>query len=162
MTQIVLTPIGRVRSNVTDPKEDYWGNIVSVIEFEKGQLESGALKGLEDFSHVEVLFHLSDVPESSIERGGRHPRNNPNWPKVGILAQRGKARPNRIAATICQVIEVSQTSLTVRGLDAFDGSPVLDLKPVFSEFLPDKTRIKQPQWSHEMMENYFQCDISGK
>jgi tRNA (Thr-GGU) A37 N-methylase len=75
MTQIVLTPIGRVRSNVTDPKEDYWGNIVSVIEFEKGQLESGALKGLEDFSHVEVLFHLSDVPESSIERGGRHPRS---------------------------------------------------------------------------------------
>ena len=75
MTQIVLTPMGGVRSNVTDPKEDYWGNIVSVIEFEKGQLESGALKGLEDFSHVEVLFHLSDVPESSIEEGaGTHDR----------------------------------------------------------------------------------------
>jgi len=162
MTQIVLTPIGRVRSNVTAQKEDYWGNIVSVIEFEKGQLESEALKGLEDFSHVEVLFHLSDVPESSIERGGRHPRNNPNWPKVGILAQRPKARPNRIAATICQVIEVGQTSLTVRGLDAFDGSPVLDIKPILSEFLPNKGQIKQPQWSHEMMEHYFQSDISTK
>ena len=50
---------------MTASKEDYWGNIVSVIEFEKGQLESAALKGLEDFSHVEVLFHLSDVPQSS-------------------------------------------------------------------------------------------------
>jgi tRNA (Thr-GGU) A37 N-methylase len=159
MTQIVLTPIGRVRSNVTASKEDYWGNIVSTIELENEQLESGALKGLEEFSHVEVLFHLSDVPESSIERGGRHPRNNPNWPKVGILAQRAKSRPNRIAATICQIIEVSQKSLTVRGLDAFDGSPVLDIKPVFSEFLPDKAQIKQPQWSHEMMEHYFQSDI---
>jgi tRNA (adenine37-N6)-methyltransferase len=162
MTKIMLTPIGRVRSNVTAQKEDYWGNIVSVIEFEKGQLESEALKGLEDFSHVEVLFHLSDVPESSIERGGRHPRNNPNWPKVGILAQRAKARPNRIAATICEVIEVGQTSLTVRGLDAFDGSPVLDIKPVLFDFLPDKAHIKQPQWSHEMMEHYFQSDISTK
>jgi len=162
MTQIVLTPIGRVRSSVTASKEDYWGNIVSVIEFEKGQLESGALKGLEEFSHVEVLFHLSYVPESAIERGGRHPRNNPNWPEVGILAQRAKSRPNRIAATICQVIEVNQTSLTIRGLDAFDGSPVLDIKPVFSEFLPDKSQIKQPEWSHEMMEHYFQSDVPAR
>jgi tRNA (Thr-GGU) A37 N-methylase len=160
MAQIVLTPIGWVRSSVTAQKEDYWGNVVSVIEFEKGQLESAALKGLEDFSHVEVLFHLSDVTESSIERGGRHPRNNPDWPKVGILAQRAKARPNRIAATICEVIEVGQTSLTVRGLDAFNGSPVLDIKPVSLEFIPDKAHIKQPQWSHEMMEYYFQSDTS--
>ena len=90
MTQIALTPIGWVRSNVTASKEDYWGNIVSTIELENEQLESGALKGLEEFSHVEVLFHLSEVPESSIERGGRHPRNNPNWLQSGDIGTAGQ------------------------------------------------------------------------
>ena len=72
------------------------------------------------------------------------------------MAQRAKARPNRIAATICELLDVNGTKLTVRGLDAFDGSPILDIKPVFAEFIPDKQHIRQPTWSHEMMARYFQ------
>jgi tRNA (Thr-GGU) A37 N-methylase len=85
-----------------------------------------------------------------------HPRTNPSCSKVGILAQRAEARPNRIAATICELLEVNGAKLTVRGLDAFDGSPVLDIKPVFAEFIPDRQLIRQPTWSHEMMSHCFQ------
>ena len=156
MEQISLMPIGSVHSEVKHSREDYWGDIVCVIELDECQIDQDAVAGLADFSHVEVLFHLSQVPPSAIERSSRHPRNNPAWPKVGILAQRAKARPNRIAATICELLEVKGTKLTLRGLDAFDGSPVLDIKPVFAEFIPDKQLIRQPRWSHEMMEYYFQ------
>jgi tRNA (Thr-GGU) A37 N-methylase len=156
MEQISLMPIGAVHSQVKHSREDYWGDIVSVVELDERQIDQEAVSGLADFSHVEVLFHLSQVPEFAIEKSSRHPRNNPAWPKVGILAQRAKARPNRIAATICELLDVNGTKLTVRGLDAFDGSPILDIKPVFAEFIPDKQHIRQPTWSHEMMSRYFQ------
>ena len=77
------------------------------------------------------------------------------WPKVGIFAQRAKSRPNRIGATICQLISVQGLVLRVRSLDALDGSPVLDIKPVFAEFLPERGSVRQPSWSHEMMARYF-------
>ena len=77
------------------------------------------------------------------------------WPKVGIFAQRGRKRPNRIGATICELLSVDGVSIRVRGLDAFDGSPVLDIKPVMTEFLPEKDSVRQPQWSRELMSTYF-------
>jgi len=86
------------------------------------------------------------------------PRGNANWPEVGIFAQRAKARPNRIAATICRLLSVQDLTLTVQGLDALDGSPVLDIKPVFAEFVPDRAAVRQPKWSHEMMAKYSASD----
>jgi len=152
---IVLHPIGSVRSSERGPREDYWGNVVSEIQLDGTQFTSDALEGLAQFSHVEVLFYLHNVSEASIVTGRRHPRNNPNWPEVGIFAQRGKARPNRIAATICRLLSVQGLTLKVQGLDALDGSPVLDIKPVLLEFLPDPASVRQPRWSHELMKNYF-------
>jgi len=150
-----MTPIGFVRNSVHGPKEDYWGEVESQIELDSGKFSAEALKGLEEFSYVEVLFHFSGVDEGSVLTGSRHPRGNTAWPVTGIFAQRGKARPNRIGATICRVLRVSGSVITVSGLDAFDGTPVLDIKPVLGEFLPDKHEIRQPQWSHEMMAKYF-------
>jgi len=72
---------------------------------------------------------FDQVPESKIETGARHPRNREDWPLVGIFAQRGRMRPNRIGASICELIAVNATSIVVRGLDAVDGTPVLDIKP---------------------------------
>ena len=138
MSQITLRPIGFVRNAVREPKEDYWGGVQSVIEMDAEQFGPDALHGLDEFSHVEVLFHLSRVQDKFVVTGTRHPRGNPAWPLTGIFAQRGKARPNRIAATICQVIKVSKLDVVVADLDAFDGTPVLDIKPVLAEFLPDK------------------------
>ena len=91
--EIIVRPIGFVRNSRKTVEDDHWGGIVSEIVIEIGE---EALQGIEDFSHAEVIFYFDKVDESRIVSGARHPRNNPNWPKVGILAQRGKNRPNRL------------------------------------------------------------------
>jgi tRNA (adenine37-N6)-methyltransferase len=156
---IVLHPVGWVHSSehISDQgsREDYWGDVVSEIHLDEKTFTPDALEGLSEFSHVEVLFYLHGVSETSVVSGRRHPRSNPNWPQVGIFAQRGKARPNRIAATVCRLLSVEGLTLKVQGLDAFNGSPVLDIKPVFAEFTPERNEIRQPEWSHELMADYF-------
>ncbi|MBZ5574775.1 MAG: TrmO family methyltransferase, partial [Acidobacteriia bacterium] len=98
---------------------------------------------------------FDQVAEDKIERRSRHPRGNPAWPKVGIFAQRGKNRPNRIGATICRLLSVEGLSIRVQGLDALEGTPVLDVKPVMQEFLPERESVRQPRWVHELMAEYF-------
>jgi tRNA-Thr(GGU) m(6)t(6)A37 methyltransferase TsaA len=152
---ITLTPVGQVHGSEQGPREDYWGNVVSEIRLDEKQFKSNALEGLGEFSHVEVLFHFHRVTEDSVVSGTRHPRGNPSWPEVGIFAQRGKNRPNRIGATICRLLSVEGLSIRVQGLDALDGTPVLDIKPVMQEFLPDRSSVRQPKWVHELMAEYF-------
>lgn len=150
---ITLTPIGIVRNSRSQVEDDDWGSIVSEIVLQ-GALDAEALQGLEDFSHAEILFYFHQVPEAKIETGARHPRNNSEWPKVGILAQRGKNRPNRLGLTTVKIIKREGTSLLVEGLDAIDGTPVLDIKPVMREFQP-REEIRQPEWARELMKNYW-------
>lgn len=145
--KIILHPVGWVHSPEKALREDYWGDVVSEIRLDESRFTPDALDGLTEFSHVEVLFCFHGVNDASVVSGRRHPRSNPNWPQVGIFAQRGKARPNRIAATVCRLLSVQSLTLKVQGLDAFDGSPVLDIKPVFVEFTPDRASIQQPKWS---------------
>lgn len=73
---------------------------------------------------------------------------------AGNYRQRAKNRPNRIGSTICRVMRVEGTRLFVCELDAIDGNPVLDLKPVMAEFLP-RQEIRQPAWSHDLMRRYW-------
>jgi tRNA (Thr-GGU) A37 N-methylase len=113
------------------------------------------LAGLQDFSHIEVIFHFNKVPLDRIETGARHPRNNKNWLLVGIFAQRGKNRPNRIGSTICRLVSVSGKTIEVSGLDAIDGTPILDIKPVMREFLP-REMTSQPNWVNELMKGYWE------
>jgi tRNA (adenine37-N6)-methyltransferase len=155
---IVLRPVGWVHSSEQGSRENYWGDVVSEIRLDESWFASDAMEGLAEFSHVEVLFYLHGVSEAAVVSGRRHPRSNPKWPQVGIFAQRGKARPNRIAATVCRLLSVQGLAVKVRGLDAFDGSPVLDIKPVFVEFTPDRAAIRQPAWAHELMADYFGSD----
>jgi tRNA-Thr(GGU) m(6)t(6)A37 methyltransferase TsaA len=141
-----------VRKQVTD---DFWGGAEACIEL-TGSFTADALAGIGEFSHAEVLFLLHKVGPS-IVTGLRHPRDNAKWPAVGVFAQRGKNRPNRIGSTICRVLRVEGTRLFVAELDAIDGTPVLDIKPVMAEFLP-RQEVRQPAWSHELMREYW----SGK
>jgi tRNA-Thr(GGU) m(6)t(6)A37 methyltransferase TsaA len=150
---INLSPIGTVKNNLQVIEDDNRGSRISVIEL-LDPLTEEALDGLEDFSHAEVIFFFDRVDEHSVETGARHPRNNPNWPRVGILAQRGRNRPNRLGATIVRIIGHSGRTLTVEGLDALDGTPVIDIKPVMREFLPHG-EIRQPAWVSELMKNYW-------
>jgi tRNA-Thr(GGU) m(6)t(6)A37 methyltransferase TsaA len=151
---ITIMPIGTVRSTRDDLRDDHWGEVSTRIEIHE-DFPPECLDGLEDFSHAEVIFHFDRVPEDEVERGARHPRGNPDWPPVGIFAQRGKNRPNRLGATIVRILGREGRTLTVAGLDAVEGTPVIDIKPVMAEFLP-REEVRQPRWSHELMAEYWE------
>ncbi|MFH1628187.1 MAG: SAM-dependent methyltransferase [Pseudomonadota bacterium] len=145
--------IGFVEAFRPHAEDDFWGGKEACISLTE-RFTAEALQGLADFSHVEVLFLFHEARQSKIVTGARHPRNNREWPAVGIFAQRGKNRPNRMGSTICCVVRVEGTKLFVAELDAINGTPVLDIKPVMVEFLP-RQEVRQPAWSHELMRQYW-------
>lgn len=148
-----MEPVAHVRGGRTEPEDDFWGESRTFIELAEA-LPADALDGLEAFSHVEIVFVFDRVRPDRIVIGARRPRNNPAWPSVGIFAQRGKNRPNRIGCTIARLVERRERGIIVDGLDAIDGTPVLDIKPVFSEYLPEGP-VRQPDWSHAIMRDYW-------
>ena len=151
---IVLKPVGCVKSARGEPIDDNWDAVASRIELDPAQFTPDATAGLGDFSHIEVVFHFDRVAESEITSTARHPRGRTDWPKVGIFAQRGKGRPNRLGVCVCRLERVDGLTLHVRGLDAIDGTPVLDIKPVMKGFLP-RGEIREPEWAGEIMREYW-------
>lgn len=154
MNTIPMEPIGTVHSSRTAVEDDDWDRERAFIQLDETRFKPEALAGVELFSHVEVVFLMDRVDPAKIETGARFPRNNPAWPRMGIFAQRGKNRPNRIGATICRVIRVEGGNLHLAGLDAVDGTPVLDIKPWVREFGPRGT-VVQPEWMTELMKEYW-------
>jgi tRNA-Thr(GGU) m(6)t(6)A37 methyltransferase TsaA len=155
MSAITLDPIGLVHSTRTEVIDDFWGKAVSVIELNASRFTSDSVLGLADFSHIMVVFHLHGIAEKNVVTGASHPRGNPDWPRVGIFAQRKKDRPNKLGVSICELLEVDGLKLKVRALDAIDGTPVLDIKPYVREFEPDPARVRQPPWMAELMRDYY-------
>jgi tRNA-Thr(GGU) m(6)t(6)A37 methyltransferase TsaA len=151
--KIAIESIGIVRAPRSEVRDDDWGGMESQIVLDD-RFDTDALDGIEQFSHAEVLFFFDRVDPGAIVAGTRHPRNNRDWPAVGIFAQRGKARPNRIGSTIVRVLRREGRALFVAELDAVDGTPVLDIKPVMQEFLP-REAVVQPAWSRELMQHYW-------
>jgi tRNA (Thr-GGU) A37 N-methylase len=149
-----MIPLGHVRCGRTQALDDGWDAVPAAIVLDPAVLGPEALLGLDAFSHVEVLFVFHQVGEDDITPGARHPRGRADWPKVGILAQRGRNRPNRIGSTICAVVRVDGATLHVRGLDAIDGTPVIDVKPVLTGFLP-RGQVVEPDWAREIMAAYW-------
>ena len=146
--------IGHVSSPRVGRQDDEWGEVESTIRLDPDRFGADALAGLDAFSHVEVIFVFDQFDEANVTVGSRHPRGNEAWPKVGIFAQRASSRPNRLGLTTCEVIEVTGLELVVRGLDAIDGSPVLDIKPHIREFRP-RAPVVQPEWISELMSGYW-------
>jgi tRNA-Thr(GGU) m(6)t(6)A37 methyltransferase TsaA len=154
-----MTPIGVVRTRRSTTRDDFWGNVTSTIEID-ARFPEEALAGLADFSHLEVVYQFHAVPLDRVETGARHPRNRTDWPLVGIFAQRGKMRPNRIGVSRCSLLRVEGRVLTVQRLDAIDGTPVLDVKPYMLEFGPIG-EVRQPAWATELMRDYYLNDGEG-
>ncbi|AOP13494.1 MULTISPECIES: tRNA (N6-threonylcarbamoyladenosine(37)-N6)-methyltransferase TrmO [Bacillus] len=150
---IEIKPVAFVENLRTFPKDDHWGDVISEIKLAEG-IHPDALKGIEEFSHLDIIFYFHQVKEEHIQYKVRRPRNNKNYPETGIFAQRGKNRPNRLGATVVTLLEKSGSKLVVKGLDAIDGTPVIDIKPVMKEFLP-KGQIIQPKWSEDLMKVYW-------
>lgn len=151
---ITIRPIGMVQSPRHDTQDDHWGAITSHIELDAQQFSTEAVIGLSDFSHIEVIFFMHLVSGDEIETGARHPRGQTNWPRVGIFAQRAKMRPNRLGISRCRLLQVDGLTLTVQGLDASDGTPIIDIKPYMVEFGPIGA-VVQPAWATELMTQYF-------
>jgi tRNA-Thr(GGU) m(6)t(6)A37 methyltransferase TsaA len=153
MTSFEIVPIGFVRGGRTAPIDDQWGAERSVIELAP-RFGPESIAGLDAFSHLDVVFVFDRVTDAEIETGSRHPRGRKDWPKVGIFAQRGKMRPNRIGVSCCRLLKIEGTRLHVEGLDAIDGTPVVDVKPTMREFGP-RGEVTQPAWASELMNGYY-------
>ena len=151
--KIELKPIAFVKNSRNAAEDDNLGNVISEITLAGGMSEE-SLNEIEKFSHLEIIFFFDKIKPEEIVYDSRYPRNNNNWPKVGIFAQRGRARPNRIGVTVVTFVERKGKTIFVKGLDAINGTPVVDIKPVIKEFLP-KGEIKQPEWSKELMKKYW-------
>jgi tRNA-Thr(GGU) m(6)t(6)A37 methyltransferase TsaA len=149
-----MRPVGIVRSTRAAPTDDGWDAETARIELDAERFGPEALLGLDAFSHVEVLFVFDRVDEAGVQTGARHPRGNTAWPSVGIFAQRGKNRPNRIGVTICRLLGVEGTVLHLAGLDAIEGTPVLDIKPWIAGFGP-RGAVREPDWAAELMRDYW-------
>ena len=154
MDAIEVIPIGLVRGGRREPIDDDWDQVEAEIVLDAARFAPDAAAGLDAFSPIEVIFHFDRAAAAEVNTGARHPRGRRDWPLGGILAQRGKDRPNRIGVTVCRILSVDGLSLRVRGLDAIDGTPVLDIKPVMKGFLP-RGEIKEPQWAGELMTGYW-------
>ncbi len=150
-----LKPIAYVHNTRKEALDDHWNSISSTVEL-VDDLPESTLEGIEQFSHIEVVFYFHQ--STKVILGSEHPREDKTLPKVGIFAQRKKDRPNHIGVTIVQLIRKEGKCLIVAGLDAIDRTPVLDIKPVMKEFLP-KGSIKQPNWVSQLMKNYWSKNI---
>lgn len=151
---ISVTPVGFVRGGRAQPVDDDWGASRARIELDPQRFGPDALAGLAEFSHVEVIFVFDRVTEDKIEFGARRPRGRADWPLVGIFAQRGKNRPNRLGLCTCRIVAVEGLAVEVEGLDAIDGTPVLDLKPAMRGFQPHGDLL-EPAWAAEIMADYW-------
>lgn len=150
--EIKLVPIGLVQNAVEHKKDNSWGDDVSEIILDKS-LSSG-LDGLMDFSHAIIIYYLDKANFIKEKHLQRRPQNREDMPLVGIFSQRGKDRPNHIGITTVQVLSVKDNILTVKGLDAINGTPVLDIKPYYPMY-DCKENATVPEWVLRLMKKYF-------
>ena len=148
---ISLRVIGHVVNGRTSTADRDWGDVESRLVLAP-DLADG-LAGLEQFSHAIVVFYMHLHPDSDAPTLQRRPRGRADMPLLGVFAQRGRTRPNPIGLTAVEVVRVEPGAAVVRGLDAVDGTPILDLKPYAPVF--DTRDARAPEWMDRLMAGYF-------
>ncbi len=149
---INLKPIGHVVSPVEETVDEKWGGVVSRVLLLPEY--AGGLDGLDGFSHAMVVTYLNKAKYDPARHLKRRPRGLESMPLVGIFSQRAKDRPNPIGITAVRIIRTGTDYLEVQGLDAINGTPVLDIKPYYPSF--DRTENpRTPAWVAELMKDYF-------
>ncbi len=152
MDTVKLRVIGEVRNRRTDPADEGWGAVESAIEM-RPEFAAG-LEGLDQFSHALVLFYMHRLVDDEPPAMRRRPRGREDMPMLGVFAQRARMTPNHMGVTAVTIVRVEPGRLVVRGLDAVDGTPVLDLKPYFPIF--DRVEnARVPEWVGRLMNGYF-------
>jgi tRNA (adenine37-N6)-methyltransferase len=149
LKKITIKPIGKVKNSIKKIKRDGWDSLVSKVILNPGYEE--ALEGIEAYSHLWVLFWISRMSKKRLEMKKIHPKSLNNLPLVGIFATRTQYRPNPIGLTLVKLLGRNKNVLLVQGLDALNGTPIIDIKPIspHGEFL--KT-AKVPKWYHKLWE----------
>ncbi|MDN9010297.1 tRNA (N6-threonylcarbamoyladenosine(37)-N6)-methyltransferase TrmO [Brevibacillus laterosporus] len=152
MTSFTVQAIGVVQSPVLEGKDEKWGEVISEIliypPFQEGLL------GLENFSHVIILFYMHKSSFQMKEHLIRRPQDRVDMPLTGIFAQRAKHRPTPIGSTAVRIMDIHKDRLIVKGLDAIHETPVLDIKPYFPAF-DHVSDIQVPDWVDHLMKQYF-------
>ena len=124
---VKLKTIALVKNGVRETPED-WDKVISRLVFKKQYVEG--LYKVSHFKHIWVIFGFHRSKETMLKI---HPRRDPSIPIVGVFASRSPTRPNKLGLTLARLVSVKKNIVTVRGLDAFDGSPVFDIKPFEDE-----------------------------
>ena len=147
-----LRAIGVVRCAVAEGRDENWGDVVSELHLDAA-LARG-LDGIEDFSHLLVVYWMHEASFEAARDLVRRPRGRADMPERGIFAQRAKHRPNPIGITAVALVAREGAIVKVRGLDAIDGTPILDVKPYFPAFdRVDAATV--PEWAERLMRGYF-------
>jgi len=147
-----IEPIGIVKSPVKEPIDENWRQVIAEVHLDDS-LAPG-LTGIDQFSHLVVVFFMHRYSFTPAADLVRRPQERADMPEVGIFAQRAKHRPNPIGITVVELIELRGPVLVVKGLDAIDGTPVLDIKPYVPAFDSRPTAVV-PMWIERLMEKYF-------
>ena len=140
-SKICLKPVGVVQTEAVD-KEVRDKSVVSRIVFREDYIK--ALEGVEEFSHLFVLFWLHEMSNKDRQVVKVRPRGRSDMPLLGIFATRTPHRPNPIGLTRVKILNINGNVVTVQGLDAYDGTPVLDIKPFDSWDTTEEFKV--PNW----------------
>ncbi len=141
--RIVLRPIGWVWNQVQGHRYSDWENVISDIVLAEDL--APALDGIEEYSHIVVLFYMTGVTPRQRAILRLHPQDRQDVPEVGVFATRTQYRPNPIGVTVVRLLERRGNVLKVAGLDTYNGTPVLDIKA----YVPDPDLAQQaciPEW----------------
>ncbi len=150
--QIIFEPIGYVASPAKNMVDENWGEVESKIVLKK-KFVAGT-EGLDKFSHAIIVTFLHQADFDKNLHLHRHPQERKDLPKIGIFSQRAKHRPNPIGITTVRIVELKDGCLIVKGLDAIDGTPVIDIKPYYPHYDCVKNAAI-PDWVNKIMEKYF-------
>ncbi|MFE7317900.1 SAM-dependent methyltransferase [Streptomyces sp. NPDC057555] len=152
MKSLEIEPIGTVVGGRTEPTDDQW-NGTAIIRLNP-DFPPEVVQGLEEFSHLLVVWHFHLASPDDVALHARSPRNNPQWPATGTFAHRNHRRPNQLAQSFPRLLKVDGLDLHVEDLDAVDGSPIYDLAPYFQEMGP-RGEVREPAWPREMLSDYW-------
>ncbi|MFV2175544.1 SAM-dependent methyltransferase [Actinomadura sp. LOL_016] len=147
-----LHPIGVVVGGRTDPTDDHWGGTALIRLNPEFPVE--VVQGLEEFSHLVVVWHFHKASPDDVVLHARSPRNNPAWPPTGTFVHRNHRRPNQLAQSFPRLLDIDGLDLTVADLDAIDGTPIYDLAPYFTQMGP-RGSLHEPTWPAEMLTQYW-------
>lgn len=155
MTQpfsLEIKSIATVIGGRVEPADDHWSG-TAIIRL-NSDFPAEVVQGIEQFSHLLVVWHFHRASPDDVALHARSPRDNPEWPPSGTFVHRNHRRPNQLAQSFPRLLSVDGLDLHVADLDAIDGSPVFDLAPYFAEMGP-RGAVRAPSWPTEMLTRYW-------